>query len=173
MSNHVHVLATAYESGGLSRLIQDVGRVYVKHVNTTHGRTCGLYEGRFHSSLVESSRYFLTCMRYIEMNPVRAGIASRPGDHLWSSFGQNVTGEPTGLITAHAEYLALGSDSRSRGATYLRLFDDDVGPEEIDAIRQSVRQGGVLGSDLFRRAVEATLNRRASCLPQGRPARAS
>jgi putative transposase len=169
MPNHVHLLATPYERGALSRMVQDVGRIYVHHVNTTYKRTGGLYEGRFYSSLVESSRYFLTCMRYIELNPVRAGLAARPTDYEWSSYGNNVTGDPTGLITAHPEYLALGADAHRRAAAYRRLFDEAVDGAEIDRIRQCAKQGRALGSELFCEAVEATLKRPVTCQPQGRP----
>jgi len=171
MTNHVHVLATPRVEGGMSRMMQDVGRKYVRYVNDCHDRTGGLYEGRFKSSLVESSRYFLTCMRYIELNPVRAGMVDHVARHPWSSFGQNVTGEPTGLITPHPEYLALGSDPQSRGDAYHRLFDEAIDPVHLDAIRQSMQQGCALGGHEFVRAVESMLGRPAAFMPQGRPER--
>jgi putative transposase len=110
MSNHVHILVTPRVEGGASRMIQDLGRAYVRHVNNLHSRSGTLYEGRFKSSIVETARYFLACMRYIEMNPVRARLAQHPASYRWSSFGQNITGDPGGLVTPHAEYLALGRD---------------------------------------------------------------
>jgi putative transposase len=173
MDNHVHVLATANDAGGLSKMMQDVGRSYVKYINSTYKRTGTLYEGRFKSSLVETSRYFLACMRYIELNPVRAGLAGMPGDFPWSSFGQNATGEPMGLVTAHPEYLALGVDAASRSDAYLRLFDEPVDDVELSAIRTSVRQGRALGSALFCQALQATLGRHVSTAPRGRPGRRS
>lgn len=169
MPNHVHLLATFHERGEMSRLVQDIGRVYVKYVNATYKRTGGLYEGRFHSSLVESTRYFITCMRYIELNPVRAQLVPRPGDFDWSSFGQNINGEPSGLITPHPEYLSLGRDPEQRGANYFRLFDRAFEKSDIDAIRRSVNTGRPLGSEIFVKGVESTLNRTVSCAPQGRP----
>ncbi len=169
MPNHVHLLATFHARGDMSRLVQDIGRVYVKYVNATYKRTGGLYEGRFFSSLVESSRYFITCMRYIELNPVRAGLVARPGDFDWSSFGQNVDGEPSGLITPHPEYLSLGRDREQRGGNYRRLFDRELDKADIDAIRRSVRTCRPLGSEMFARSVESTLNRTVTRAPQGRP----
>jgi putative transposase len=171
MTNHVHVLATPQSPAGLSRMMQDLGRKYVRYVNTSHDRTGGLYEGRFKSSLVETSSYFLTCMRYIELNPVRAGMVEHVAQYPWSSFGQNVTGEPTGLITPHPEYLALGRDSRSRGEAYYRLFDEAIDPVHVDAIRQTVQQGCALGGEEFVRAVESMLGRTAAFVPHGRPER--
>jgi len=171
MTNHVHVLATPRAAGGLSKMMQDIGRKYVRYVNMSHERTGGLYEGRFKSNLVETSSYFLTCMRYIELNPVRARMVEHVAHYPWSSFGQNVTGEPTGLITPHPEYLALGSEPESRGAAYYRLFDHEIDAVELDAIRQSMQQGCALGGTEFVKAVECMLGRPAAFVPQGRPQR--
>jgi putative transposase len=171
MSNHVHLLATGKAPMALSTLMQDVGRRYVKYVNSAYKRSGALYEGRFKSSLVETSAYFLACMRYIELNPVRAGLARSPGEYPWSSFGQNAFGDPSGALTPHPEYLALGSDPARRGAAYLRLFDGGMAPAELAAIRESARMGRALGGDRFCAAVEATLRRPVKVRPQGRPFR--
>ncbi|HSS26786.1 MAG TPA: transposase, partial [Usitatibacter sp.] len=141
MPNHVHILATSRAEYGASRMMQDLGRAYVSHVNKLHGRTGALYEGRFKSSLVETARYFLACMRYIEMNPVRARLTSNPADFEWSSYGQNITGEPTGLVSPHAEYLDLGRDAAERAKCYGRLFEQPQEDEEVNAIRCGVNQG--------------------------------
>ncbi len=92
MTNHIHLLAMAESSDSISRLMQSVGRRYVRYVNRTYQRTGTLFEGRFKSSLVESERYLLTCMRYIELNPVRAGMVVDPGDYRWSSYRHRVDG---------------------------------------------------------------------------------
>src|SRR2546422_6579877 len=105
MTNHVHLLATGKRPGSISRTMQSVERRYSRYVNSAYGRTGTLYDGRFKSSIVETGAYFLACMRYIELNPVRAGMVAMPADFAWSSFRQNSSGLPKGLITAHAEYL--------------------------------------------------------------------
>ena len=171
MSNHVHLLATGTRPMALSRLMQDVGRRYVKYVNTAYERSGALYEGRFKSSLVESPSYFLTCMRYIELNPVRAGMARGPGEYPWSSFGQNATGEPTGLVVAHPEYLSLGPDAERRSKAYVNMFGEAIPEDSLKAIRDSARKGRALGSDRFCAAVEGTLRRPVKLVPQGRPSR--
>jgi putative transposase len=171
MTNHVHLLATPRAADGLSKMMQDVGRKYVRFVNRNHDHTGGLYEGRFRSNLVQTERYFLNCMRYIELNPVRAHMAADAGSYPWSSFGQNVSGDPTGLITAHPEYLALGRDAETRAHAYRRLFDDAMKPADIEAIRHSVRHGSALGGEEFCRAVEALL-RAPTALPQAPRAQA-
>ena len=171
MTNHVHLLATGNGPMALSRMMQDVGRRYVKYVNSAYKRSGALYEGRFKSSLVETSSYFLTCMRYIELNPVRAGMAHGPAEYPWSSFGQNSSGEPSGLVAAHPEYLALGPDAARRGMAYVELFDEAIADSQLAAIRESGRMGRALGSDRFCAAVETTLRRPVKVAPQGRPAR--
>ena len=130
----VHLLATGYSRGAISLTMRDVGRCYVQYVNGEYERTGTLYEGRFKSSLVETRPYFLTCMRYIELNPVRASMVGHPAEYPWSSFGQNASGEPSGLVVAHAEYLQLGGDPQSRGETYRRLFDNAISDDQLAAI---------------------------------------
>jgi putative transposase len=151
-------------------MMQDLGRAYVSHVNKLHGRTGALYEGRFKSSLVETARYFLACMRYIEMNPVRARLSSNPADFEWSSYGQNITGEPTGLISPHAEYLNLGRDAAERAKSYGRLLEQPQEDEEVNAIRCGVNQGKAIGSDAYRQHLAKFLGRSVEFVPQGRRA---
>jgi putative transposase len=171
MSNHVHILATPRAEHGASRMMQDLGRAYVTHVNKLHGRTGALYEGRFKSSLVETARYFLACMRYIETNPVRARMVSHPASYEWSSHGQNMTGQPSGLITPHPEYLSLGKGAVERAESYARLFDEPQGDEEISAIRQGARQGRAVGSERYCKELSTFLGKTVRFVPQGRPAR--
>ena len=171
MTNHVHILATGRVQRAVSRMMQDLGRAYVGHVNKLHGRTGSLYEGRFKSSVVETTRYFLACMRYIEMNPVRARMVMHPAHHRWSSYDQNITGQPGGLLTPHPEYLQLGRTAEERAEAYAGLIDAIPDEDEIVAIRLGVRQGKAVGTELFRKALEGILRRRVDFVPQGRPKR--
>ena len=170
MPNHVHLLATARKPSGMSRMMQDIGRAYVKRLNSKYRRTGALYEGRFKSSLVETRRYFMTCMRYIELNPVRARMVSHPAQFPWSSFRQNIAGDPRGLLTPHPEYLALGSDAQARADAYCGLFEHEIDAVELEVIRQCAEQGCALGDDEFCQAVEGMLGRRVTYTPKGRPA---
>lgn len=171
MTNHVHLLAAGRKGGAISRMMQSVGRRYARYVNDTHGRTGALYEGRFRSSLVQTERYFLTCMRYIELNPVRAGMVGSPGQYAWSSFSQNALGAPRGWLAAHPEYLRLGKDAEERAAAYRDLFSRPISDEDMAAIRVHVRKNRALGSDRFREAVGATLGRNVGIVSPGRPRR--
>ena len=171
MTNHVHLLATGHAEGAVSLMMQDLGRAYVTHVNKLHHRTGALYEGRFKSSVVETTAYFLACMRYIEMNPVRAGMVAHPGSYEWSSYGQNISGAPNGLISPHGEYLRLGRDEARRAASYSALFDEEEDQKQVDAIRRGISQGKAVGSDEYCKGLERLFGRSAAFVPRGRPAR--
>lgn len=169
MDNHVHLLATPSAPFAISRMMQDVGRAYVRRFNERRGRTGTLYEGRFKSSLVETQTYFLACMRYIELNPVRAEMVGAPEEFRWSSFHQNASGDPSGMLTPHAEYLALGRDAQARRAAYLSLFEEAITEEQLRAIRESMRQGRALGSEQYCEALAGTLRRTVKVVARGRP----
>ena len=168
MTNHVHLLATGNERGALSRMMQSLGRRYVRYVNSNYHRTGTLWEGRYKSSLVDSDRYLLTCYRYIELNPVRAGFAKTPGDYRWSSFHHNARGVRNAVVTPHTTYLSLGKSAAARQSAYRALFRKPIG-DDIEAIRTHVAQGKPLGSETFRNQVEAVLNRRVRLARLGRP----
>lgn len=169
MSNHVHLLLTPEESGGVSRLMHTFARNYVGSFNGRHGRTGTLWEGRFKACLVDSGRYFLTCSRYIELNPVRAWMVARPDEHAWSSYGANAEGRPDPLLAPHPEYLGLGTDPASRASAYRALFDEALPDDLVEEIRIHLQQQKVLGTDRFRSWVEERTGRFATVRPAGRP----
>ena len=145
MTNHVHLLVTAYDAPCASRLMQQVGRKYVSYFNKSCGRTGSLWEGRFRSSPICTERYLFACYRYIELNPVRAGLVPTPGDYRWSSYRCNALGEPHGWLRPRPEWVALGCDVSERCRRYRRLFDE-VTPENSDqAIRVALRKGRAVG----------------------------
>jgi putative transposase len=164
MSNHVHLLVTPHDERGPARMMQAVGRRYVRYFNEHHGRTGTLWEGRFWSTLIDSERYFLACSRYVELNPVRAGIVRDPGAYPWSSFHCNALGEVDALVTPHAAYLALANRPAN---AYLALFSEGLGTEVVDAIRKASKSKAVLGDERFREQVEAALHRRLTTMPHG------
>ncbi len=169
MTNHVHILATPLEADGVSRLIQDVGREYVLHINRTYRRSGTLWEGRFRSSLVDSARYCLICYRYIELNPVRAGMVDLPGQYRWSSYRCNAMGRKDELITPHEEWSALGADGRSRCAAYSALFEQALQEPYIDEIRYSNRKGLPLGRESFKTQIATALHIKLGSGKVGRP----
>lgn len=167
MSNHVHLLVTPDSASGPSRMMQSVGRRYVRYFNDRHRRTGTLWEGRFRSTLVDSERYLLACSRYIELNPVRTGMVHRPGDYRWSSFRCNAHGEIDALITPHGVYRSLGARVADRRAGYRALFAEPLDAGSLDAIRDATTAGTVLGGARFRAKLELELERRLTRIPHG------
>jgi putative transposase len=171
MTNHVHLLLTPPSADACISLMRNLGQRYVQYFNKTHHRTGTLWEGRFRSCVTESARYVLACYRYIEMNPVRAGMVTAPGEYEWSSFRVN-SGERTGsLISPHAEFIALAQDERARFTSYKHLFQEEVEPSALRAIRDATNGGYPLGSDGFKASLEATAHRRLERGKAGRPSR--
>ncbi|MFZ1908779.1 MAG: transposase [Burkholderiales bacterium] len=146
MSNHVHLLVTPQTADACGLLMKRLGQHYVQYVNRVHGRTGTLWEGRFRSCLAASERYVLACYRYIELNPVRAGIVSRAHDYRWSSHRVNARGEADGLLAPHPAYLALADGDVPRRLQYRGLFDGALDPLLVDEIRSATRNGCVLGA---------------------------
>jgi putative transposase len=146
MHNHVHLLVTPVTPQSLPKVMQAVGRRYVQHFNRTHRRTGTLWEGRYRSTLVDTTRYFLTCMCYIEWNPVRAGIVTRPEEYRWSSYRTNALGFDSDVpLTPHPVYLELGRIGETRRLAYRRLFRRPLPADDIEAIRHATNKAWLLG----------------------------
>lgn len=171
MTNHVHLLVTPQAATSVPRAMQAIGRRYVPWYNETHSRTGTLWEGRYRASLIDTDVYLLTCMRYIELNPVRAGLVTRPGDYAYSSFAANAFGARDRLITRHATYLCLGRSDAACEAAYRSLFEVEVPAEQIEAIRNATQNNWTAGSEAFRRAVGMRSRRRVAPVQRGRPKR--
>lgn len=167
MSNHVHLLLTPETENGVSRLMQALGRHYVRYFNYTYRRSGTLWEGRFKSCVVEAESYLLTCQRYIELNPVRAGMVEAPSDYTWSSFRANGLGQPAKFWMPHDVYLQLGATVAERTAAYRELFRGQLDSTMLNQIRQASNQGMALGSDRFRHEVERLASRRVVALKRG------
>lgn len=169
MTNHVHLLVTPETEESLSKTMQSVGRRYVQYFNHAYQRSGTLWEGRYKSTLIQSERYLLTCMRYIELNPVRAAMVGHPGDYPWSSYRANALGDENVLLTPHLLYRRLGATPEDRQKAYRQLFRVQIGKEELETIRNATNKAWVLGEGRFCEKVEALSQRRATPLPKGRP----
>jgi len=169
MTNHVHLLATPNQEHGISKMMQSLGRMYVRYFNKAYSRTGTLWEGRFKSCLVESEQYLLQCYRYIEMNPVAANMVDDPAEYAWSSYQCNALGKQSSLLSAHAEYMKLGRVPEDRCHAYMALFEHHLDTAQIKDIRQAVNKGMALGSDRFKQEVEIAHNRRVVPGRVGRP----
>jgi putative transposase len=135
MRNHVHLLVTPSRPEGASRLMRELGERYTRYIGETHERYGPLLEERSKALALRSKQHLLDCMRYIELNPVRARLAGAPGDYRWSSFRSNALGHDDALVTPHSSYYALGRTAASRQAAYRALFEDPMSakPRRIGA----------------------------------------
>lgn len=169
MTNHVHLLMTSNINEGVSRLMKGLGQRYVQNINHRYGRTGTLFEGRFRSSMIEADAYLLACQRYIELNPVRAGMVEAPGDCHWSSYGANALGMTDATVTPHSIYTELAKSDEQRQCAYRTLFNDSLSDDLLKRIRDSANGGFVVGNARFERQIAAMLGRRTWRGSPGRP----
>ncbi|WP_295888230.1 transposase [uncultured Thiohalocapsa sp.] len=169
MTNHIHLLMTATEDDGVSRVMKRVGQRYVQNVNRSYRRTGGLFEGRFRSSLIEADGYLLACCRYIELNPVRAGMVSGPDEYPWSSYRANALGEADAVVTPHALYQELARSREARLSAYRGLFAEALSEGLLARLRACTNGGFVLGSAKCERQIAAMVGRRTWKGSPGRP----
>jgi putative transposase len=169
MTNHVHLLVTPAIPDGVSRFMQDIGREYVRYINTAYRRSGTLWEGRFRSSLIDSDAYCLICYQYIELNPVRAAMVEGPNEYRWSSYHANALGLPDPLITPHQQWLSLGSDASSRSHAYSDLFAEQPTASILNKIRYHNRKGLPLGDTSFKKQIESQLQTKLGSGKIGRP----
>lgn len=151
MTNHVHLLLTPKRAQAVPKLIITLGRRYVQYINRSYRRTGSLWEGRYKSSVIQAETYLLTCMRYIELNPVRAGMVQDPGQYRWSSYRHNGLGQTDPRITPHSLYLAIDREEADRQAAYRALFRSELDEEALADIRLALSQGQPLGHGYFKR----------------------
>ena len=150
MTNHVHLLITPQTEEGLGKVMQMLGRYYVQYYNFTYQRTGTLWEGRYRATLIDSEAYLLTCMRYIELNPVRAGMVAHPSEYPWSSYRCNALGQANILVLPHVEYVRLGKTDEDRLSAYRQLFKHRIAENSLDEIREATNKAWVLGGDRFK-----------------------
>ena len=171
MTNHIHLLATPPAATSVSSFMQYIGRRYVSYMNHKYGKSGSIWEGWYKASLVQSEGYLLNVMRYIELNPVRAGMVKSPAHYRWSSFCHNTGLRVIKLIGPHPVYLTLGRSGKERHAAYKALFHSHLGSDRVQQITDAWLTGTPLGSDYFREKVETTLSRKVGHVRRGRPCR--
>lgn len=169
MTNHVHVLVEPSDPQGISRLLQSVGRRYVQYFNRRNSRTGTLWEGRFKSSLVDADRYLMACCRYIELNPVRAGIVSQAGEYRWSSYLFHAQGRKDSLVDEDPWYLGLGSTPLQRQKSYRQFVAADSPEHELSLIRVNIQRGGITAGQSFIHRLARHLGSQLELRPRGRP----
>jgi putative transposase len=167
MPNHFHLLITPHSENGVGKLMQYIGRYYVQYFNQRYERTGTLWDGRYRATLVDPVGYFTTCARYVEENPVRAGLVKEAGAYDWSSYGAHAAGRDDPLVRHHPAYLALGRSARARQDAWRALFARRMEPALLERIRAATNKAWVLGDAEFCAEVEDKLNRRATPRARG------
>jgi putative transposase len=168
MTNHIHILVTPESKRSISDTMKVVGSRYAQYINLKYRRTGTLWEGRHRSSLVQSERYLLSCYRYIELNPVRAGMVSRPEEYRWSSYAINAWGDE-GWLTPHEEYLRMGNSADDRLHAYRELFRYQLSEQDLHLIRKAAHYCHPVGDDRFKLQIETKYGVALGNMKRGRP----
>lgn len=168
MTNHIHFLVSPEKNDSISTTMKVVGSRYAQYINLKYKRTGTLWEGRHRSSLIQTEKYLLTCYRYIELNPVRAGMVKRPEEYQWSSYGMNAWGDQ-GWLTPHTEYLALGKNTEERCYAYRDIFKTQLSEQNLHLFRKAAHYCQPIGDERFRQFIEAKYGLKLGQTKRGRP----
>ena len=146
MSNHLHLIVTPTSGTSLPEMMQSIGRIYVPFFNSRYRRTGALWEGRYRASALHDDSYWMTCLRYVEMNPVRAGLVASPELYRWSSYRAHALGREDSLITPHPLYLGMGGSPVARQRAWRAVCGIPIEAENLDEIRRAIHGGQPLGA---------------------------
>jgi putative transposase len=169
MSNHFHLLATPETTEGIPRMMQAVGRRYVRRFNQKHARTGTLWEGRYKSTIIQAERYLLACMVYIDLNPVRAGLVAEPATYPWSSHPHYLGLRRDKLVSPHPLYWALGNTPFARDAAYAELVSAGISQKQKLDLSESALHGWALGEPDYVADLQRRTQRRVARGRAGRP----
>jgi len=169
MSNHFHLLATPETTEGIPRMMQAVGRRYVRIYNQKQARTGTLWEGRYKSTIIQAERYLLACMVYIDLNPVRAGMVADPRAYPWSSHGHYLGMRRDKLVTPHPLYWQLGNTPFARDAAYAELVASGISAKQKLELSESALHGWALGEADYVADLQRRTPRRVAKGRAGRP----
>lgn len=149
MTNHIHLLVSPQSCSSPAAMMKSLGERYVQYVNRRHQRIGTLWQGRYRSCLVQDEQYLFLCQRYIELNPVRAGMVAHPLDYRWSSYQANAYGEANNIVKPHALYSALGAEPLECQLSYRTLFQEGMPPAIVEQVRHATNRSAVFGSEKF------------------------
>jgi putative transposase len=150
-------------------MMQAVGRRYVRYFNDLQKRSGTLWEGRYKSTLIQTDRYLLACMAYIDLNPVRAGLVAQARDYPWSSHGHYTGQRVDKLVTPHALYWELGNTPFAREAAYAELVQSGISVVQQTALTDAALSGWALGGADFVADLQKRTQRRVLKSMAGRP----
>ena len=170
MTNHAHIVIDPGEiPESLSLLMKRVAGRQTRYVNKLEGRSGSLWEGRFKSSIISTTEYLPACCRYIDLNPVRAGMVASPGEYKWSSYACKAEGKKDPVVDFDESYLSLGTNKSGRQEAYRQYVRDTIPEDEIKQIREALQRGQLTGSERFRQELYQKMGIRVSNKRPGRP----
>ncbi len=170
MTNHVHlIIDPCDDETNLGKLMKRLAGRQTRHVNYMEKRTGSLWEGRYKSSPIETDTYLLACNRYVELNPVNAGMVKQAEDYAWSSYRQKVGIEREVWIDYDPTYLGLSEDNMERMRRYEKYIHQDIPEKEKQMIGGSLQRGQLTGTHRFIEEVEQRLGVRIEHRLPGRP----
>lgn len=169
MGNHFHLLLTPRAADGLSHMMQGVGRSYVRYFNHFHQRTGTLWEGRYKSTVIQTERYMLACMAYVDLNPVRAHLCERALDYPWSSHAHYVGVSHVRWLTPHDVYWAMGNTPFARELAYRELVASGLSRDQEQSLTDATLHGWALGDASFKERLRSATRRRLEKSKPGRP----
>lgn len=169
LPDQLHLLLTPSDEDGLGAMMQWLGRYYVPYYNQKYGRAGTLWHGRYKTSVVDADNFLLVCSRYIELAPVRDGLARLPEEYPWSSYAHHAGIRADGVVTDHAAYWSLGNTPFQREAAYIELAGQGLSAAQIATVEAAVLKGWPLGSDQFKLQLEHKARRQVLPAKRGRP----
>jgi len=171
LDNHFHMLLTPPSEEAMSLMMQAVGRTYVRYFNHKHGRSGTLWEGRFKSSIIDTEAYLLTCMAYIDLNPVRAGITDTAEQFIWSSHKHLIGKKNDKLVTPHALYWGMGNTPFAREAAYAAFVEGGMALSVQNELTETALKGRAMGRPDFLKSLQKTTQRQILPQKAGRPSK--
>jgi putative transposase len=169
MTNHFHLLLAPGPGQSISRILQSLTVAHTWHYHKRRGGVGHVWQGRFKSPLIQDDDHALTVLRYIEANPLRAGLVTDAGDYRWSSYAWHGLGRPDVLLNALPAWERLGSTPAAREKAWARWVRTPLTERELAAVRRAVVSGRPYGESSWVEQVAAAVGLRLTPRPRGRP----
>ena len=150
MNNHTHLIIEPTKANTLSKAIQSITLSQIRLYHSKYNSSGHLWQGRFKNPVIQTDEYLLECLKYIELNPVRANIVSRPEDYRWSSYRFHAFGEDeNSMLDPDPMYLSLADTEEKRQKVYRDFIASEQDKNIFDLIRKSIANDSILGEDNF------------------------
>ena len=170
MSNHVHLIINPGENPeNLGLMMKRIAGRQTRYINSLEGKTGSLWEGRYKSSPIQADEYLLACCRYIELNPVRAGLVDLPVQYRWSSYPKRMGAVKQSILDLDPFYLSLGDAPPERSEKYEQLLNETIPEQILKKMREAVQRGQLTASSSLAREVSEKFGRCLEFRGPGRP----